>query len=87
MMAKWLHAIQQFQFSIVFQPGRDHGNAEVFREFPLLQFPVIPFRSLPNKKKIQSASRSGRGLRQVTSTVDRGQGYKPGTEIAVASLE
>ena len=27
-MAQWLHALQQFQFSIVHQPGRDHGNAD-----------------------------------------------------------
>ena len=32
-----------------------------------LQFPVIPSRSLPSRKKTQSASRSGRGLRQVIS--------------------
>ena len=28
MMAWWLHAVQQFQFSIIHQPGRDHGNAD-----------------------------------------------------------
>ena len=28
MMARWLHALQQFQFSIIHQPGRDHGNAD-----------------------------------------------------------
>ena len=27
-MARWLHAPQQFQFSIVHWPGRDHGNAD-----------------------------------------------------------
>ena len=27
MMSRWLHALQQFQFSIVHQPGKDHGNA------------------------------------------------------------
>ena len=27
MTARWLHALQQFQFSIVHQPGRDHGPA------------------------------------------------------------
>ena len=27
MMARWLHTLQQFQFSIVHRPGRDHGNA------------------------------------------------------------
>ena len=25
-MARWLHALQQFQFSIVHRPGRDHGD-------------------------------------------------------------
>ena len=34
MMARWLHALQQFQFSIVHRPGRDHGIADaVCREF------------------------------------------------------
>ena len=28
MMARWLHALQQFQFSIIHRPGRDHGNAD-----------------------------------------------------------
>ena len=27
MMSRWLHALQQFQFSIVHRPGKDHGNA------------------------------------------------------------
>ena len=28
MMCRWLHALQQFQFSIVHRPGKDHGNAD-----------------------------------------------------------
>ena len=28
-MARWVHALQQFQFSIVCRPGKDHGNATV----------------------------------------------------------
>ena len=28
MMARWLHTLQQFQFSIVHRAGRDHGNAD-----------------------------------------------------------
>ena len=28
MMSRWLHALQQFQFSIVHWPGKDHGNAD-----------------------------------------------------------
>ena len=28
MMARWLHALQQFQFSIVHRPGKDHGNVD-----------------------------------------------------------
>ena len=37
MMARWLHSLQQFQFSIVHRPGRDHANADglsLEREFP-----------------------------------------------------
>ena len=34
MMARWLHALQQFQFSIVHQPGRDHGNANGLSRVP-----------------------------------------------------
>ena len=105
MMASWLHALQQFQFSIVHRPGRDYGNTDGLSKVPVspcgqctrqdcphadlvtesidqpfdsestgsledsdwLQFPVIPSRYLRYRKKIQSASRSGRGLRQVTS--------------------
>ena len=39
MMARWLHALQQFQFSIIHQPGRDHGNAD-----DLLRVPALPCR-------------------------------------------
>ena len=28
MMARWLHTLQQFQFSIVHRAGSDHGNAD-----------------------------------------------------------
>ena len=28
MMSRWLHTLQQFQFSIVHRPGKDHGNAD-----------------------------------------------------------
>ena len=28
MMARWLHTVQQFQFSIVHRVSRDHGNAD-----------------------------------------------------------
>ena len=35
MMARWLHALQQFQFSIVHRPGRDHGNADGLSRVPL----------------------------------------------------
>ena len=34
MMARWLHALQQFQFSIVHRPGRDHGNADSLSRAP-----------------------------------------------------
>ena len=34
MMARWLHALQQFQFSIVHRPGRDHGNADGLSRVP-----------------------------------------------------
>ena len=33
-MARWLHALQQFQFSIVHRPGRDHGNADCMSGVP-----------------------------------------------------
>ena len=35
MMTRWLHALQQFQFSIVHRPGRDHGNADGLSRVPL----------------------------------------------------
>ena len=34
MMARWLHALQQFQFSIVHRAGRDHGNADGLSRVP-----------------------------------------------------
>ena len=33
-MGRWLHALQQFQFSIVHRPGRDHGNADGLSRVP-----------------------------------------------------
>ena len=33
-MARWLHALQQFQFSIVHRPGRNHGNAAGLSRVP-----------------------------------------------------
>ena len=38
-MARWLQALQQFQFSIVHRPGRDHGNTD-----GLLRDPLSPCR-------------------------------------------
>ena len=34
MMARWLHVLQQFQFSFVHRPGRDHGNADGLSRVP-----------------------------------------------------
>ena len=34
MMTRWLHALQQFQFSIVHRPGIDHGNADGLSRVP-----------------------------------------------------
>ena len=34
MMTTWLHVLQQFQFSTIHQPGRDHGNADGFSRVP-----------------------------------------------------
>ena len=34
MMARWLHALQLFQFSIVHRPGRDHDNADGLSRVP-----------------------------------------------------
>ena len=33
-MARWLHTLQQFQFSIVHRAGRDHGNADGLSRTP-----------------------------------------------------
>ena len=46
MMARWLHALQQFHFSIIHRPGNDHGNADGFRttytsRLPLHRLPRI----------------------------------------------
>ena len=35
MMARWLHALQQFQFSIIHRPGDDHGNADKLSRAPV----------------------------------------------------
>ena len=37
MMAWWLHALQQFQFSIIHRPGDDHGNADGLSRAPSSQ--------------------------------------------------
>ena len=43
MMVRWLYALQQFQFSIVHRPGRDHGNADGLARVPsTLSPPVAP---------------------------------------------
>ena len=34
MMARWLHTLQQFQFSIVHRVGRDHSNADGLSRAP-----------------------------------------------------
>ena len=34
MIARWLHTLQQFQFSIVQRAGRDHGNADGLSRVP-----------------------------------------------------
>ena len=34
MIARWLHALQQFQFPIVHRPGRDHGKADGLSRVP-----------------------------------------------------
>ena len=34
MMARWLHALQQFQFTIVHRAGSDHGNADGLSRAP-----------------------------------------------------
>ena len=39
MMARWLHTLQQFQFSIVHRAGRDHGNT-----YGLSRAPTAPCR-------------------------------------------
>ena len=37
MMSRWLHSLQQFQFSIVHRPGKDHGNADGLSRAPSSQ--------------------------------------------------
>ena len=39
MMTRWLHALQQFQFSIVHRLGKDHGNADGLSRVP--SFPSV----------------------------------------------
>ena len=34
MMARWLHALQQFKFSIVHRAGKEHGNADGLSRVP-----------------------------------------------------
>ena len=34
MMARWLHTLQQFQFTIVHRAGRDHSNADGLSRVP-----------------------------------------------------
>ena len=34
MMARWLHALRQFKFSIIHRPGKDHGNADGLSRAP-----------------------------------------------------
>ena len=34
MMARWLHTLQQFQFSIVHRAGRDHSNTDGLSRVP-----------------------------------------------------
>ena len=34
MMSRWLHSLQQFQFSILHRPGKDHGNADGLSSAP-----------------------------------------------------
>ena len=34
MMSRWLHTLQQFQFSSVHRPGKDHGNADGLSHAP-----------------------------------------------------
>ena len=33
-MARWLHTLQQFQFSIIHRASRDHGNADGLSKVP-----------------------------------------------------
>ena len=34
MLSRWLHYLQQFQFSIIHRPGKDHGNADGLSRAP-----------------------------------------------------
>ena len=34
MMARWLHTLQQFQFSIIHRAGREHGNTDGLSRAP-----------------------------------------------------
>ena len=34
MLSRWLHSLQQFQFSIIHRPGKDHGNADGLSHAP-----------------------------------------------------
>ena len=47
MMARWLHTLQQFQFSIVHRAGSDHGNADGLSRAPLLLVDSVPVLTAP----------------------------------------
>ena len=40
-MARWLHTLQQFQFSIVHRAGNDHGKLATLMAYPELQLPLV----------------------------------------------
>ena len=46
-MARWLHTLQQFQFSIVHRAGRDHGNANGLSRVPTSPLWTVYSRGLP----------------------------------------
>ena len=56
MMARWFHALQQFQFSIVHRPGRDHGNVDgLSREFPRHSADNVHNRIVHRPTKLQNS--------------------------------
>ena len=41
-IARWLHKLQEYQFSIIHHPGRLHNNADAMSRIPCKQCGIAP---------------------------------------------